>query len=70
MSKASETVGAAVIDVLGVIVLAVAGVLLGAAAIDKLARPSHPCPQCGRVVKQDAERCPSCATALIWRQSA
>lgn len=71
MSKTTETAGAAVVGVLGVIVLAVAGVFLGAAAIEKLARPPrHPCPNCGKPVKQDAPRCESCGVELTWRKSA
>jgi len=70
MGKAGATDAEGVLGVLGVIVLAVAGVLLGAAALDKLASPSHPCPKCRRPVKQDAPACGSCGTSLTWRKSA
>jgi hypothetical protein len=51
---------------LGFVALAFAGVFLGAAALERLARPSSACPKCGNPVKHGSTPCPSCGTGLRW----
>lgn len=71
MAKANSGVLAlltAVAGAVGVVALAVAGVFAGAAALEKLARPSHPCPNCRRPVRQDETPCPSCGIELKWER--
>jgi hypothetical protein len=61
--------GGGFLGALAIVGLAIAGVFLGAAAIDKLARPTHACPRCGKAVKQDVSPCPHCAAPLTWSRA-
>jgi hypothetical protein len=65
-TSAGENGWAVLLGALGVAALAIAGVFVGAAALERLATPKHPCPSCGKPVAQGASPCPSCGTELRW----
>jgi predicted amidophosphoribosyltransferase len=66
----SSTTGKGLWAALGITALAIAGVFIGAAALDRLVRPTHACPNCSRQVKQGDPKCPHCGIALTWREAA
>jgi rubrerythrin len=65
-TSGEKGLAAVLLGALAVAALAIAGVFVGAAALERLATPKHPCPSCGKPVAQGASPCPSCGTDLRW----
>jgi rubrerythrin len=59
---------AAVASAVGVALLAIGAVFAGVALIDKIVRPTHPCPACGKPISQGDTPCPFCKTELAWEK--
>jgi hypothetical protein len=73
MASGGEKLGATLATLVGAIAvaaLALAGIFAGAGALERLARPTHPCPNpnCGKPVRQDETPCPSCGIELRWER--